>query len=392
MGCLESNPQESNNYNNNNYNNRNNVMSTQDYIDTDKFNEGSFPHFKYNFFEKYIKNINKVYEERILEGNNNIDKIHKIYIIINYKENKTTSIEIEKENLNDVLLKKHLKKRIYNGCSLDNINLLLEKYNSIFKIDSTEWYQSKETTDIYIKAEKDTKNIIKYFQMFYEKDTQTLKVNKIVKYNIADASSKEEFQVTDNDPNMVVQKYNEFKLLYHDKEPEILCKNNDNLFEGINNSYHGNRGNNDNNGNNHSYYSNGNNDNNNNNNNNESQNQGLISSGIMRNGNNRQIGSVDRDGVVRDSCNRQIGKFEDDGVVRNSCNRQIGKIEDDGVVRNSCNRQIGKIDDDGVVRDSCNRQIGKIDDDGVVRDSCNREIGRAEGISKEQAAFMYFFK
>ena len=157
--------------------------------------------------------------------------------------------------------------------------------------------------------------------MFYEKDIQTLKVNKIVKYNIADASSKEEFQVTDNDPNMVVQKYNEFKLLYHDKEPEILCKNNDNLFEGINNSYHGNRGNNDNNGNNHSYYSNGNNDNNNNN---ESQNQGLISSGIMRNGNNRQIGSVDRDGVVRDSC--------------------------------------------------------------------NREIGRAEGISKEQAAFMYFFK
>ena len=112
MGCFESNSPKSNKNKN-----RNNIMSTQDYIDTDKFNEGSFPHFRYNFFEKYIKNINKVYEERILEGNNNIDKIHKIYIIINYKENKTTSIEIKKENLNDVLLKKHLKKRIYNGCS-----------------------------------------------------------------------------------------------------------------------------------------------------------------------------------------------------------------------------------------------------------------------------------
>ena len=115
-------------------------------------------------------------------------------------------------------------------------------------------------------------------------------------------------------------------------------------------------------------------------------------SASMRDECNRELGSVDRYGVVRDDCNREIAKFESDGVVRDDCNREIGKIDSDGVVRDDCNREKGRVDSDGVVRDDCNREIGRIDDDGVVRDDCNREIGRAEGMSKEQAAYMYFFK
>ena len=61
-------------------------------------------------------------------------------------------------------------------------------------------------------------------------------------------------------------------------------------------------------------------------------------------------------------------------------------------MRDEYNREIGSVDRYGVVRDDCNREIAKFESDGVVRDDCNREIGRAEGMSKEQAAYMYFFK
>ena len=48
------------------------------YVDTDDFKEEHFPHFQPNFYDKEIKNIKKVYEERINEDNNIIVKIHKI--------------------------------------------------------------------------------------------------------------------------------------------------------------------------------------------------------------------------------------------------------------------------------------------------------------------------
>lgn len=67
------------------------------YIDTDDFREEDFPHFQYNFYNKSIKNIKKVYEERIKEGNNVIIKIHKIFVSINYAKHNTTNIRIEIE-------------------------------------------------------------------------------------------------------------------------------------------------------------------------------------------------------------------------------------------------------------------------------------------------------
>ena len=44
------------------------------------------------------------------------------------------------------------------------------------------------------------------------------------------------------------------------------------------------------------------------------------------------------------------------------------------------------------MRDDCNRVLGRIDDDGTVYDDCNRQIGNASGMSKQKAAYLYFFK
>ena len=38
------------------------------------------------------------------------------------------------------------------------------------------------------------------------------------------------------------------------------------------------------------------------------------------------------------------------------------------------------------------RSIGKIDDDGTVRDEYGRSIGSASGMSKDKAAYEFFFK
>ena len=58
----------------------------------------------------------------------------------------------------------------------------------------------------------------------------------------------------------------------------------------------------------------------------------------------------------------------------------------------SCNRELGRVKSDGTVVDDCNRELGMVKDDGTVVDSCNRELGRASGMSKEKAAYLYFFK
>ena len=388
MGCLDSRSIMSNENANSN-----NLIDVQDdgneYVDTDNFREEDYPLFQLNFFDKNIKNIKKVYEEITSSGNNTIIKTHKIFITIKYQEKRMTSVEIEIERVNGQVVKKHLKKLIYHGCYIDNIRILLEKYNSTFNIDSSRWYQSKDSTDIYVKAEKDKNNVSKSFQMYYEKDTPTLKINKKINYHGSDVSSEEE--CPNIQPTDVIKKYNELKSQYNDKKPEIYHNGKKSGNSGnsrgpgksgrSNYSHHGGNDNN----NNDSYSSYHNNDN-------ESQHQELNRSGTMRNQNNQAIGKIDKDGVIRDECNREIGRFDRDGVVRDECNREIGRIDDDGVVRDECNNQRGKIESDGVVRDECNRELGRIDSDGVVRDANNNEIGRTDGVSTEQAAYMYFFK
>jgi len=377
MGCLGSNTVASTENTNPNHININfNSDDENNYIDTDDFRIGDFPLFQPNFYNKNIKNIKKVYEERTNEGNNTISKIHKIFIIVNYEVKRITSIEIEIEKSGNQILRKHLKKLIYHGCFLDNVKILLEKYNSIFGVDSSLWYQSNPSTDIYIKAEKNN-NIIKSFQMFYEKDTSTLKVNKKMKYHQSDTSSSEEFY--NIKPEGVVSKYNELKAIYSDNSPEKYNEKKNSGKSVPKKNYSDNRGS----GNNDSYSS--------NHDNNEPDHQDLNRSGTMRDRSGRAIGKIDRDGTIRDDCNREIGRFESDGIIRDECNREIGRIESDGVFRDECNRELGRIESDGIVRDECNRELGRIDDDGVVRDANNNEIGRADSISNEQAAYMYFF-
>ena len=377
------------------------------YVDTDDFKEEHFPHFQPNFYDKEIKNIKKVYEERINEGNNIIVKIHKIFIIINYTSKNTTNIRIEIEKKDGQIVKKHLTKITFDYvCSLDNLKTLLEVYNSKFNIHSNQWYQLKPSTDIYIKAEKINNDLIKIFEMFYEKNEKSLTFNKIIKWGNSDNSC--EAICCKINPGEVVKKYNELKSIYYDNKPEIFYYSehsekikkyyNDIIngkyvdFNSLNNNNNNNNNYNNNNNNYSNNYSNNNsNHNNSNHDNNESEDKKSNNSATMRDHCNRELGRVDRDGVVRDHCNRELGRFDRDGVVRDHCNRELGRFDRDGVIKDHCNRELGRIDSDGVVRDRCNYELGRIDSDGVVRDRSNREIGRAEGISKEQAAYMYFF-
>ena len=383
MGCLDSNSLTQKENNNSNYIEYN-QDKRNDYIDTDNFRVEDFPLFQPYFYDKNIKNIKKVYEEYIKNNNNATVKIHKIFIIINYEQKNTISIEIEIEKSGDQVVYKHLKKLFYIGCYFDSIRTLIEKYNSIFYIDSSQWYESKQSTDIYIKAEKNNNNVVKAFRMFYEKDTSTLKIKKLMKYHGSNISSEEE--CSNVEPEGVVSKYNELKSTYNDNKPENFKRGGNSGGAANNGNYSNHERRYSNNNNNDSYAS------SNHNNNNESDHQELNRSGTMRDQCNREIGKIDKYGVIRDECNREIGRFDDDGVVRDECNREVGRFDNDGVFRDECNREQGRVDNDGVVRDECNRELGRIDNDGVVRDANNNEIGRADGISNSQAAYMYFFK
>ena len=84
--------------------------------DTDNFIETDYPIFFPNFYSKRYKNILKIYTEFTTENNQQVFKVHKIFITLNFKENKSTVIEIEKEYSKES--KKHLKKQQLYGCSM----------------------------------------------------------------------------------------------------------------------------------------------------------------------------------------------------------------------------------------------------------------------------------
>lgn len=60
-------------------------------------------------------------------------------------------------------------------------------------------------------------------------------------------------------------------------------------------------------------------------------------------------------------------------------------------VRNSSNAYMGKVESDGTIRNSSNAYVGKIQSDGTIRDAQNRVVGTAKGLTKEQAAALFFF-
>jgi len=146
--------------------------------------EKEYPLFQKNFWFDYIQNINKIYAERLIDTQgNHILMTHKIYLTLNYKENRMAIIQIEEKKLYDIKSKSESKEysiniQVLNGCSLEYLRDYIERYNGKFKIDSSKWFNINKTTDIIIKVEK-TDNEIKGFEMMYDKKASTLNYHKI---------------------------------------------------------------------------------------------------------------------------------------------------------------------------------------------------------------------
>ena len=136
-------------------------------IDTYDFIETDYPIFYPDFYSKKYKNIQKVYTEITAENYALVFKVHKIFITLNFQQNISTVVEIEKVFSKGI--KKHLKKQEFKECSMEQMRQFIEKYNKSFDIDSSSWFKSIPTTDIFIRSEKSGKNKIKTLSMFYEK-------------------------------------------------------------------------------------------------------------------------------------------------------------------------------------------------------------------------------
>ena len=78
-------------------------------IDTDDFIETDYPIFYPDFYSKKYKNIQKVYTEIATVNYEQVFKVYKIFIILNFLQNISNVVEIEKE-FNKGIVTKHLKK------------------------------------------------------------------------------------------------------------------------------------------------------------------------------------------------------------------------------------------------------------------------------------------
>ena len=86
-------------------------------IDTDDFIETDYPIFYPDFYSKKYKNIQKVYTEITAENYALVFKVHKIFITLNFQQNISTVVEIEKVFSKGI--KKHLKKQEFKECSME---------------------------------------------------------------------------------------------------------------------------------------------------------------------------------------------------------------------------------------------------------------------------------
>ena len=146
---------------------KNNGIDDHIKIDTDNFIETNYPVFSPDFYSKKHKNIQKIYTEMTTENYQQVFKVHKIFITLNFQQNISTVLEIEK--VFSKRSKKHLKKQEFKECNMEQMREFIEKYNSLFDIDSSSWFQSTPTTDIFIRAEKRPENKIKLCLCFMKK-------------------------------------------------------------------------------------------------------------------------------------------------------------------------------------------------------------------------------
>ena len=154
---------------------KNNGIDDHIKIDTGNFIETDYPIFYPDFYSKKYKNIQKVYTEIATLNYEQVFKVYKIFITLNFLQNISNVVEIEKVFTNNGGVKKHLKKQEFKECSMEQMREFIEKYNSLFDIDSSSWFKSTPTTDIFIRSEKNGNNKIKTLTMFYEKKALNLK-------------------------------------------------------------------------------------------------------------------------------------------------------------------------------------------------------------------------
>ena len=354
-------------------------------IDTIYFNVDDYPIFEKKYYVKYTQNIKKVFSELLFENNRPVYILHKIFISRDFAYNKTHIIQI------DITYGDFPEQRLTNqkidGCNIEILRSIIEKYNDVFNIDSTNWYFENKTTDIYVKSEIDYQNRINKFIMYYKKDTNNL--DFLSTDFIGNHFSKGER--THVKPNEVVKIYNKFKSGFEiDNKPEIFEYYEEPVkIYNYNNNYNSNNNYNNNNNNNYNYsYSRQ--ESNHSNHSNESDKSRRTASMKDRIGNN--IGRVDRNGDIKDRIGNRIGNFASNGDIKDEIGNRIGNIDSNGDIKDRIGNNIGRVDSDGEVKDRIGNIIGRVDSNGDVKDRIGNIIGNAEGMDKEQAAYLYFFK
>lgn len=204
-------------------------------LESDNFEDSEYtPIFKDDLFDKNVQKITKIYSDLNDDDPDCQGKVHYIYVILNYGENCIDIIEIEKSLTTEY--KKHLKvTKLENECSMERARSYLEKYNSDFEVDSSEWYEMNNTTNIYIKSEKEPSGSINMFEVIYDKSTSKLKYRR-KKTETNFNFDCEPFIAT---PEVVVQNYNLLKsdfIIDHSAEEFKPPKNNSNFGNNFGNN------------------------------------------------------------------------------------------------------------------------------------------------------------
>ena len=111
----------------------------------------------------------------------------------------------------------------------------------------------------------------------------------------------------------------------------------------------------------------------------------------LKDGDGNTIYEVDTKGNIYEE-GTIVGQFCEDGIVKNEDGEKCAEINNNGVIKNANGEKMGEIDNNGIVKDIEGKKIGEIDSNIIIKDENGNKIGDAAGITKNQAAYLYFFK